>query len=141
MREQLGELGGLQHEPRHTLQGNVGAVVVRDDLRLDAGTGSVRSRVHVGDETHDRDLPVDIGGNGAHHIAPLVEGRLDAQGLQLVPQHAQEVQLFLGGGLALALFIGLGVHCDIAQKTVKYLFHKRKDTKKASLYVRIFRYI
>ena len=118
MREQLRELRGLQHEAGHALQGNVGAVVVLDDLRLDVGAGGVRGRVHVGDEAHDGNFLINIGGNGAHHVPPLVEGRLDAEGLQLTLQHAQEVQLFLSGGLAFALLIGLGVHCDIAQKTV-----------------------
>ena len=118
VREQLRELRGAQREARHALQGNVGAVVVRDDLRLDAGAGRVGRRVHMGDEAHGRDLLVDVGRDGGHYIAPFVQRRLDAEREQLVTQHAQQVQLLGFGGLAFALLVGLGVHRHIAEETV-----------------------
>ena len=72
----------------------------------------------MGDEAHGRDLLVDVGRDGGHHIAPLVQRRLDPEGLQLVAEHAEQVQLFGFGGLAFALLIGLCINRYIAEKTV-----------------------
>ena len=114
--EQLREVGRVEHKARDALQGNRAAVVVFDDLRLDIGSGCVRSGVHVGNEADCRHFLFHIGRDACHHIAVLVEFGLNAHSFQLTAQQFQQVQLFAGARLALGLLVRLGVHCDVSQE-------------------------
>ena len=121
--QQFRELGGLEIQAGHAPQGDVAAVIVLDDLRLDVGAGSVGRRVHVGDEAQFGRLYARGGGQGAHDIAVFVQRRFDAEGLQFIPQHAQQFQLLVGAGLGLGGLAGLRVVGHISKETVKNLFH------------------
>ena len=108
--QHLRELGRLQRQSRHTLEGDFPAVIRLDDLRLDIRPGRIRRRIDMGDEAHRRHLLVHIGRNAAHHIPVLVERDLHAHPLQFIPQHPQQIPLLLGGRLALRLLVRLRVH-------------------------------
>ena len=116
--EQLGKIGRVQFQARDALQSYGRAVIVLDYLRLDILAGSVGSRVHVGDEAYLRHGPVDIRGDCGHHIAIFIEDGFDAHREKLVAEHLQEHEFLHFRRLSGRVLIGLGIHCDIAQKSV-----------------------
>ena len=118
----------LQPQAGNAFEVNGAAVVIGNDLRFHVFTAGIRRGIYMGDEAHGRHRFIDIRGDGGHDIAVFIQVYCYAQGLQFVPQHFQQVPLLGGGGLGFALLIGLGVHCDIAQKSVNYLFHNNKYT-------------
>ena len=91
--KQFREFGRLEEESRHSLQGNVAAVVILDDLRPHIGPGGIRRGVHVGDETHNRHLPVNVGRQCCHYISVFVERGFHAHCGQLVSEHPEQIQL------------------------------------------------
>ena len=111
--KQFRELGRLQGQAGNPLQGNLPAVVLLNDLRLYIRPGSVRSRVHMGDEADGRHFLVHIGRDASHHVPELVQRGLHAHRVQFRAQHPQQVPLLLRRRLALRLLIGLRVHRDV----------------------------
>ena len=93
--QQFRELGRPQEQARHTFQCDVSTVVVLDDLRLDILSGSVRRRIHVRDEAYGRNFLVNVGRDGTHDVAVLVQGSLHAHIVQLLAEQLQQIQ-FLG---------------------------------------------
>ena len=97
----LRELRRLQRQSRHTFQRNVPAVIFIDDLRLDVRSRSVRSGVHVGDESDCRHFRLDVRRDRAHHVTIFIKSGFHSESLQLVAQHAEQIQLLLRRWLAL----------------------------------------
>ena len=93
------EFRNAQDDVLFLVQDDVATVVVRDDLRLDVRSRSIRRGVDMGYETDGRNVLFHIGRNGGHHIAVFVQFGLNAKGLQLVTEHPQEVELLVGAGL------------------------------------------
>ena len=91
--KQFREFGRLEEESRHSLQGNVAAVVILDDLRPHIGPGGIRRGIHMGNETHNRHLPVNVGRQCCHYISVFVERGFHAHCGQLVPEHPEQIQL------------------------------------------------
>ena len=79
VRKHFRKLGRLQIEPRNALEGNVGAIVVFDDLRLDVSARSIRRCVNVGNESELRSRSVNIRRDATHYIAVLIKFSLNAQ--------------------------------------------------------------
>ena len=90
------------------------AVVVLDNLRLHIGPAGIGSGIHMGDEAHGRYFLVQVGRDGTHHIAVLVQVHLDTQGLKLVPEHLEQVPFLGGRRLGLGLLVTLRVYAHVA---------------------------
>ena len=73
MREQLGEFRGPEGEAGHSLEGDVGAVVVFDYLGADILAGCVGGGIDVGDESHGRHIRIDIRRDAAHYVSVFIE--------------------------------------------------------------------
>ena len=72
----------------------------------------------MGDEAYGRDIGLDIGRDGGHHVAVFVQRYFHAKGLELVSEHFEKVPLLGGRRLRFTFFVALGVYAHVAQKTV-----------------------
>ena len=100
-------------------QHDVAALVIAQELRLDASAGEIGRRIHMRAEADDRNRLVDGRGNGGVDIAVLVQMRiLKADGQQFLDQQAGERLLLAGRGLAGRARIGLGVDHGITKEAV-----------------------
>ena len=114
MAQDFREFGGLEAHSGHSPERDVGAVVVFDYLGPDVVAGGVGRGVDMGDEAYGRDLGVGVGGYGGHHVAPLVKLGADSHSAEFVAEHFEKYEFLLCRRLAVAGFVGLGVHGDIA---------------------------
>ena len=90
---QLGHLRRVEHGVV-ARQLDRAAVVGAVDDRLDPLARCVGARVDVGEQPDDRRGAVDRAGQRGHHVAVVVElGVLEAGGLELLDEHAREVEL------------------------------------------------
>ena len=117
---QLGHRGRVEHRVV-ARQLDPAALVGAVDDRLDAGAGRVRARVDMGDEADHRRVAVDGAGERGHHVAVVVElGVLDADGRELLDEHARQVELARGArGAPVAVAARLGVDAHVALEAVQ----------------------
>ena len=99
--QHLRELGRLQRQARDALEGDLPAVIVLHDLRLDVRARSVRGRIDMGDEADGRHLRLHIRRDASHHVPELIQRGLHAHRVQLLAQHPQQIQLLRRRRLAL----------------------------------------
>ena len=125
MVKQFREFRRLQVQTGNAFEGDVGAVVIVDNLGFHVLARRVRSRIHMGDESYGRDFLSAVGRNLSHHIAVFIERGLDAEIIQLFAKEPQKIELLCRRGLGRALLVALGVHFDVPQKPVQNLFHYR----------------
>ena len=116
--EHFRELGRLQRQARHAGKGDLPAIIVFHDLRLDVRARGVRGRIDMGDEADGRYLRLHIGRDASHHIPELIQRGLHAHRVQLRAQHPQQIQLLRRGRLTLGILIRLCVHGHVPQKSV-----------------------
>ena len=120
----FGKFFRTELQTRHAFEVDGATVIVGHNLRLHILSAGIRRRIHMGDETHGRDLLIQVGGKHGHHITIVVQGHLHVQGLELIPQHLEQVPLLGRRRLGLGLFITLRIHAHIAQESIQNLFHK-----------------
>ena len=123
MAEQFREFGRLQSQPGHTLEGDVGSVIILDYLGFDILAGSVGSGIHMGDESHGGHIVFHIRRDASHDVSVFIELRFYSKLIQFLAQEFQQVQLLARGGLALRILVAPGVDCHVPQKSVQNLFH------------------
>ena len=119
MRRYLGEILDAQHHARDSRQGDVASVVVLHYLRLHSRAACVWGGVDMRYESYGGNVPFDICGNRGHDIAPFVQLRIHAHGLQFVAEHFQQPELLSGRWLGLAELVGLRVHDYVTEKSVQ----------------------
>ena len=96
------------------LQRNLTTVIAADDLRLDVGAGGIGRSIYVGYESNLWDVVSAVGRNLCHYVSVLVKGGLDAHFHQLLAEHLQEHELFVGAGLAGRVLVGLSVNGHVS---------------------------
>ena len=94
MCQQLGEFGGFEGQARDALQGDVGTIVVLDNLSLNVLSGSIGGGVHMGDETDGGDIGRtgrEVSRDATHHVAVFVKGGFYAEVIQFLAEKLQQV--------------------------------------------------
>ena len=117
---QLGHVRRVEHRVVARQLDRAAGVGAVDD-RLDARAGRVGARVDVGDEPDHRRVAVDGAGERGHHVAVVVElGVLEADRLELLDEHAREVELARRARSApVAVAAGLAVDAHVALEAVQ----------------------
>ena len=99
-------------------EGDVAAVIVWDDARLDVLARCVGAGVHVGDEADGGHGTVGVGGQGGVEIAEGVEFYiLEPFADELFAEVLGEDALLLGGWGLVGVFRRLSVEGDVAEET------------------------
>ena len=113
------KLGG-PHDDALLLVEHQVAPLVADNAGLHPRPRRVWGGVHVGDKAHARDsLAPGGGGQPGVHIAVLVHvGVVQPHLGQLLGQGCAQHLLLGGGGDGVAVLVGLGIICHVAQKAV-----------------------
>ena len=115
---QLGHLRRVEHGVVARQLDRAAGVGAVDD-RLDPRARCIGARVDVGEEPDDRRGAVGRGQRG-HHVAVVVElGVREAGGLELLDEHAREVELAGGARRPFAIAPGLGVDADVALEALQ----------------------
>ena len=102
----LQQLGELRRAADDTLgEEDVGAVVLMDDMGLDAGTRAVGAGVVMGDEADGGDMALHVGFQRGVDIAVFVHLNVaEALGLEFLLEVFSEDELFRGARHAVAVF-------------------------------------
>ena len=112
--EQFGKLRRLERKALDALQRNFTTVIAADNLRLDGGAGGIGRSIYVGYESNLWDVVSAVGRDLCHYVSVLVKGGLDAHLQQLLAEHLQEHELFVGAGLAGGVLVGLSVNGHVS---------------------------
>ncbi len=103
------------------VQDDVFSIIIFHQYRFHRAARSVRSRIHMGNETDHRAFFTAIGRQGGHYIAMFIQGHVaEPQCFQFFRQMFRQHQLIGRTGRSLAVgFAGLGVERNIIFKTME----------------------
>ena len=104
---------------RASIQRDGLALIVVYNLRIGAFAAYVRCCVHVGDESDCRNLFAGVGRDDGHDIAVFIHcSLLHTERFQLLNKCKGEILLPRGAWKIGGIRIGLGVHCNVFEKTI-----------------------